>query len=62
MTDAPLVVVSGPSGVGKSTVVAQALRIDPSIWLSVVPPPAAPGPARSTAVTTSSSPTADSTS
>ena len=35
MTDAPLVVVSGPSGVGKSTVVAQALRIDPSIWLSV---------------------------
>jgi guanylate kinase len=35
MSDAPLVVVSGPSGVGKSTVVAQALRIDPSIWLSV---------------------------
>lgn len=32
---APLVVVSGPSGVGKSTVVAEALRRDPSIWLSV---------------------------
>ena len=35
MNDAPLVVVSGPSGVGKSTVVAQALAVDPSIWLSV---------------------------
>jgi guanylate kinase len=34
-TVAPLVVVSGPSGVGKSTVVAEALRQDPSIWLSV---------------------------
>jgi guanylate kinase len=32
---APLVVVSGPSGVGKSTVVAQALALDPRIWLSV---------------------------
>jgi guanylate kinase len=32
---APLVVVSGPSGVGKSTVVAAALAQDPSIWLSV---------------------------
>lgn len=32
---APLVVVSGPSGVGKSTVVAEALRLDPTIWLSV---------------------------
>jgi guanylate kinase len=32
---APLVVVSGPSGVGKSTVVAEALRRDPRIWLSV---------------------------
>jgi guanylate kinase len=32
---APLVVVSGPSGVGKSTVVAEALRLDPGIWLSV---------------------------
>lgn len=32
---APLVVVSGPSGVGKSTVVARALELDPSIWLSV---------------------------
>jgi guanylate kinase len=34
-TRAPLVVVSGPSGVGKSTVVAAALRQDPRIWLSV---------------------------
>jgi guanylate kinase len=32
---APLVVVSGPSGVGKSTVVAAALRRDPGTWLSV---------------------------
>jgi len=32
---APLVVVSGPSGVGKSTVVAKALSLDPNIWLSV---------------------------
>lgn len=32
---APLVVVSGPSGVGKSTVVARALQRDPRIWLSV---------------------------
>ena len=32
---ASLVVVSGPSGVGKSTVVARALQLDPSIWLSV---------------------------
>ena len=32
---APLVVVSGPSGVGKSTVVARVLELDPSIWLSV---------------------------
>ena len=35
MTDAPLIVVSGPSGVGKSTVVASALAKDPSAWLSV---------------------------
>lgn len=32
---APLVVVSGPSGVGKSTVVARTLGLDPRIWLSV---------------------------
>lgn len=32
---ARLVVVSGPSGVGKSTVVARALQKDPGIWLSV---------------------------
>lgn len=36
MTDiAPLVVVSGPSGVGKSTVVREVLRLCPSVWLSV---------------------------
>jgi guanylate kinase len=35
MGEAPLVVVSGPSGVGKSTVVADALGLDPRIWLSV---------------------------
>jgi len=32
---APLLVVSGPSGVGKSTVVAQALELNPTLWLSV---------------------------
>ncbi len=32
---AALVVVSGPSGVGKSTVVREVLAVDPSIWLSV---------------------------
>jgi guanylate kinase len=32
---APLLVVSGPSGVGKSTVVAQALGLNPKLWLSV---------------------------
>lgn len=32
---APLVVVSGPSGVGKSTVVAAVRELDPTIWLSV---------------------------
>jgi len=32
---APLIVVSGPSGVGKSTVVARALELNPQMWLSV---------------------------
>jgi guanylate kinase len=41
---APLVVVSGPSGVGKSTVVAAALGQDPSIWLSVSATTRAPRP------------------
>ena len=35
MVSAPLIVVSGPSGVGKSTVVAAALAEDPAVWLSV---------------------------
>ena len=41
---APLVVVSGPSGVGKSTVVAEALRRRPAIWLSVSATTRAPRP------------------
>ncbi len=41
---APLVVVSGPSGVGKSTVVARALALDPRIWLSVSATTRAPRP------------------
>ena len=32
---APLVVVSGPSGVGKSTVVDAVLALAPDVWLSV---------------------------
>ena len=32
---APLVVVAGPSGVGKSTIVRELLARDPQIWLSV---------------------------
>ena len=32
---APLIVVSGPSGVGKSTVVREALALRPDAWLSV---------------------------
>jgi len=32
---APLVVVSGPSGVGKSTVVQEVLKQAPNVWLSV---------------------------
>ena len=32
---APLVVVSGPSGVGKSTVVQEVLKLAPDVWLSV---------------------------
>lgn len=41
---APLVVVSGPSGVGKSTVVAEALRQNPDVWLSVSATTRAPRP------------------
>ncbi len=32
---APLIVVSGPSGVGKSTVGDRALELNPQMWLSV---------------------------
>jgi guanylate kinase len=38
------VVVAGPSGVGKGTVVAQALQDDPEIWLSVSATTRAPRP------------------
>jgi guanylate kinase len=41
---APLIVVSGPSGVGKSTVVAEALRQEPTIWLSISATTRAPRP------------------
>lgn len=41
---APLIVVSGPSGVGKSTVVAEVLRRQPDIWLSVSVTTRAPRP------------------
>lgn len=37
-------VLAGPSGVGKGTVVAQALRDDPEIWLSVSATTRAPRP------------------
>ena len=41
---APLVVVSGPSGVGKSTVVQEVLRQAPDVWLSVSATTRAPRP------------------
>ena len=41
---APLVVVSGPSGVGKSTVVREALALAPHAWLSVSATTRAPRP------------------
>ncbi|MDD2858587.1 MAG: guanylate kinase [Candidatus Nanopelagicales bacterium] len=41
---APLVVVSGPSGVGKSTVVQAVLRQAPDVWLSVSATTRAPRP------------------
>ena len=42
--NAPLIVVSGPSGVGKSTVVAEVLRRCPEVWLSVSATTRAPRP------------------
>jgi len=41
---APLVVVSGPSGVGKSTVVQEVLRQAPDVWLSISATTRAPRP------------------
>jgi guanylate kinase len=41
---APLTVLSGPSGVGKSTVVASLRRVSPQIWLSVSVTARAPRP------------------
>lgn len=49
-TKAPLIVVSGPSGVGKSTVVAEVLRKDPRIWLSVSATTRSPRPGEREAV------------
>ena len=41
---APLIVVSGPSGVGKSTIVRALLERDPQMWLSVSVTTRAPRP------------------
>lgn len=41
---APLVVLSGPSGVGKSTIVRSVLARDPKIWLSISVTTRAPRP------------------
>ena len=41
---APLIVVSGPSGVGKSTIVRSVMERDPQIWLSVSVTTRAPRP------------------
>lgn len=47
---APLLVVSGPSGVGKSTVVAKALQLEPRIWLSISATTRAPRPGETSGV------------
>jgi guanylate kinase len=41
---APLVVISGPSGVGKSTVVRAVLKENPQLWLSISVTTRAPRP------------------
>ena len=55
-----LTVLSGPSGVGKSTVVRELRDHHPELWVSVSATTRFPDPVRSTASTTTSSPSSGS--
>ena len=44
MTTGSLIVVAGPSGVGKGTLIQKVLAQDPSLWLSVSATTRAPRP------------------